>query len=151
MKALIICSSYHHMNTQKVASTIASVIGAEMKTPQEVDAAALLDYDLVGFGSGIYMSKHHKDLLALADKLLQTSQKTFIFSTSGQPNNEEKFHRALKEKLQAKGYNIVGEFNCAGFDTFGPFKLVGGLQKGHPNETDLKAAEAFAAELKMKS
>lgn len=31
----------------------------------------------------------------------------------------------------------------AGFDTFGPFKLVGGLQKGHPTEEELKGAIEF--------
>ena len=149
MKTLIVCYSYHHNNTQKVAQTIAGVIGAEVKTPKQTNPSDLKDYDLVGFGSGIYMSKPHKDLLAFADNMPQTQNgEAFIFSTSGQPNNGEKFHRSLREKLQAKGYMVVGEFNCTGFDTFGPFKLVGGLQKGHPNEDDLKAAAAFAETLK---
>ena len=30
-----------------------------------------------------------------------------------------------------------------GYDTFGPFKLVGGLAKGHPKERDLEQARAF--------
>jgi flavodoxin len=150
MKSLIVCYSYHHNNTQKVAQAIAGVIGAEVKTPQQVNLMELASYELVGFGSGIYMSKPHKELLSLADKLPEKqNQKTFIFSTSGQPNNGEKFHRSLREKLQAKGYRVVGEFNCTGFDTFGPFKLVGGLQKGHPNEDDLKAASVFAETLKV--
>ena len=150
MKTLIICYSYHHNNTQKVAKTIAGVIDAEVKTPQQVDLAELAGYDLVGFGSGIYMSKPHKELLAFADMLPQTQNgKAFVFSTSGQPNNGAKFHRPLREKLEAKGYTVLGEFNCTGFDTFGSFKLVGGLQKGHPNEADLKAAEKFAETLKQ--
>lgn len=104
---------------------------------------------MVGFGSGIYLGKPHKELLAFADNLPQTQNgKAFVFSTSGQANNGEKFHRPLRERLEAKGYTIVGEFNCTGFDTFGPFKLVGGLQKGHPDEADLKAAAAFAETLK---
>ena len=151
MKALIVCYSYHHNNTYKVAEAIAGVIYGENKTPQQVDPAELAAYDLVGFGSGIYMSKPHKELLAFADKLPQTQGgKAFVFSTSGQPNNSEKFHKPLREKLTAKGYIIVGEFKCTGFDTFGPFKLVGGLQKGHPNEEDLKAAAIFAETLKQK-
>ena len=31
----------------------------------------------------------------------------------------------------------------------GLFKIVGGIQKGHPNEEDLKQAEAFALSLKQ--
>ena len=36
--------------------------------------------------------------------------------------------------------NIVGRFSCKGFDTFGPFKLIGGVSKGHLDEKDIAAA-----------
>ena len=42
---------------------------------------------------------------------------------------------------------IVGEFSCKGFDTFGPFKLIGGISKGHPDKNDLDNAKAFFKEL----
>ena len=32
------------------------------------------------------------------------------------------------------------KFGCKGYDTFGPFKLVGGIAKDHPNEEDMKNA-----------
>jgi flavodoxin len=105
---------------------------------------------MVGFGSGIYYGKLHKNLLELADKLPQVAgKKAFIFSTSGGPAKEKepKFHKHLREKLQLKGFSIVGEFNCAAFDTFGPLRLFGGANKGRPNEEDLKKAEAFAQSL----
>ena len=38
---------------------------------------------------------------------------------------------------------IIGKFSCKGYDTYGPFKLVGGIAKGHPNEKDLEAAVDF--------
>jgi flavodoxin len=121
-----------------------------MKPPAEVDSNGLSEYDLVGLGSGIYFGKHHTVLLDFADKLPQvTSKKAFIFSTSGQTGNRPKFHQALREKLQSKGYEIVGEFNCAGFDTYGLLKIAGGIKKGHPNKDDLKQAEIFAQSLKQ--
>jgi hypothetical protein len=45
----------------------------------------------------------------------------------------------------AKNKNAVeiGRFSCKGYDTFGPFKLIGGLSKGHPDETDLANAVAL--------
>jgi flavodoxin len=55
----------------------------------------------------------------------------------------------LREKLESKGFSIVGEFNCTGFDTYGLLKITGGIQKGHPNEEDLKLAEEFAQSLKQ--
>lgn len=42
-----------------------------------------------------------------------------------------------------KGCPVLGEFSCKGYDTFGPFKLVGGIAKGHPNATDLENARSF--------
>jgi flavodoxin len=149
MKTLIICRSYHHKNTEKVASVIAGVLKAEVKAPSDVDPNGLADYDLIGFGSGIYFGKLDKTLLEIAEKLPQvTSKKALIFSTSGQTGDvTEKFHKKLREKLQAKGFTIVGEFNCGGFDTFAFLRLGGGLNKGRPNEDDLKKAEEFAQSL----
>ena len=149
MKTLIICFSYHHKNTEKTALVFAKVLEAEIKNPAEVDVQGLSDYDLVGFGSGISFGHHYQALLDLADKLpAVTNQKVFIFSTSGQTGNTPKFHKKLRQKLESKGFNTVGEFNCAGFDTYGLLKIAGGIKKGHPNEEDLKQAEAFALSLK---
>ena len=148
MKTLIICFSYHHQNTEKIASVFAKTLGAEVKAPSEVSPNELCNYDLVGFGSGIYFGKHHQVLLDVVDKLPTiTERKGFIFSTSGQTGNESKSHKKLREKLEAKGFNIAGEFNCAGFDTYGLMKIVGGIKKGHPDEEDLKDAETFAQSL----
>lgn len=119
-----------------------------MKAPAEVDPNGLSEYDLVGFGSGISFGKHYKVLLDFAEKLPQVaSKKVFIFSTSGQTGKTEGFHKLLREKLQSKGFEVAGEFNCAGFDTYGLLKIGGGIKKGHPNEDDLKEAEKFAQSL----
>ena len=32
---------------------------------------------------------------------------------------------------------------CKGFDTYGPFKLVGGIKKGHPTQTEINGAVKF--------
>jgi flavodoxin len=56
----------------------------------------------------------------------------------------------LKEELSNKGFEIIGEFACKAFDTMGPFKLIGGLNKGKPDEEDFKNAESFANSLKEK-
>ncbi len=150
MKTLIICFSYHHKNTEKIASVFEKSLEAEVKAPAQVDSNGLGDYDLLGFGSGISFGKHYKDLLDLAGKLPQVAnKKAFIFSTSGQTGKTTKFHQNLREVLVSKGFIILGEFNCAGFDTYGALKIFGGIQKGHPDEEDLKQAEAFALSLKQ--
>ena len=133
LNALIILHSQHHLNTKKVAEVIAKVLDAPIKSPTEVDSASLSSYGLIGFGSGIYFGKHHKTLLQLADKLPQvTNQQAFIFSTSGQEGKAENFHKKLREKLQSKGYHILSEFNCPGYDTYAPHKTRRRHTEGSP-------------------
>ena len=151
MKNLIIVYSYHHNNTEKIAKVIAKVLEAEIKTPQQVDIEEIQEYNLIGFGSGIYGEKHHKEILELADKLPQvTNKKAFIFSTSALTGKDKMAndHSSLKEKLQSKGYMIVDDFQCKGFNTNSFMKFVGGMNKGRPNAEDLKHAEEFAQNLK---
>ena len=42
---------------------------------------------------------------------------------------------------------VLGSFGCKGYDTFGPFKLVGGIARGRPNEADLEQARSFYQEI----
>ncbi|MDO9575467.1 MAG: hypothetical protein Q7J55_02955 [bacterium] len=57
------------------------------------------------------------------------------------------YNRPLKKGLKEKDFDIVEEFSCRGFDTVGPFKLIGGLNKDRPNEKDLEKARKFAKNL----
>ena len=151
MKCLLIVYSYHHNNTRKIAEAMAKVLDAEIKTPQQSNPEELQKYDLVGFGAGIDSGKHYKVLLDYAEKLPQVDNKdTFIFSTAGVTGEKKlaKDHSAFREKLEAKGYRIVGEFQCRGFNTNVFLKYFGGMNKGRPNEEDLKHAEEFAQNLR---
>ena len=156
MKSLLVLFSYHHKNTEKIANVFAKVLDAQIKTPQQINPEELQEYSLIGFGSGIYGAKHHKSLLDLADKLPQvTDRKAFLFSTSGVTrefaikHELDDPHTPLREKLQSKGYIIVDEFNCKGFNTNSFSRFFGGLNKGRPNAEDLKDAEEFAQNLKQ--
>jgi flavodoxin len=149
MKSLLVLLSYHHNNTEKIANVFAKVLDAQIKTPQQTNPEELQEYGLVGFGSGIYSGKHHEALLDLADRLPQVNnRKAFIFSTSSDLEPLAKNHSALRERLQSKGYVIVDEFTCAGFNTNSFSRLFGGINKGRPNAEDLKHAEEFAQNLK---
>jgi len=152
MNSLLVLYSYHHKNTEKIARVFAKVLDAQIKTPQQIDPEELQEYTLVGFGSGIYGAKHHEDLLDLADTLPQvTNKKAFIFSTSAIINRAKvaEDHSLLREKLQSKGYMIVDEFACKGFNTNSFMKYFGGMNKHRPNAEDLKHAEEFAQNLKL--
>ena len=151
MASLLVLFSYHHMNTEKIAKVFARVLDAQIKTPQQVEPEQLQQYDLVGFGAGIDSGKHYKPILDLADKLPHIDNKiAFIFSTAGVTGEKKltKDHSTLREKLEAKGYNILDEFQCKGHNTNLFLKFFGGMNRGRPNEEDLKSAEEFALTIK---
>ena len=153
IKSLLVLYSYHHRNTEKVAKVFAKVLDAEIKHPQQIDPEELHQYDLVGFGAGIDGGKHYKPVLDLADKIPPLSgQKAFIFSTAALTGDKKlaEDHSALREKLESKGYMIVDEFQCKGFNTNSFIKYFGGMNRGRPNAKDLKKAEDFAKNLKQK-
>ena len=54
------------------------------------------------------------------------------------------FHKALRKKLKEKGFDVVGEFSCKGYTTYKIFKLIGGINKGHPNKDNTENAKRFA-------
>ena len=146
---LIICISVHHGNTEKIARAMVDVLDAELLKPHEVDVGALSGYDLIGFGSGIYCARHHRALLDIAAKMpVMKDKKAFIFSTRG-IGSVRFYHRLLRKELLVKEFNVVGEFSCRGFDTVGPFKLIGGVNKGRPDERDLENARKFARGIGM--
>ena len=152
MKALLVLFSYHHKNTEKIAKTLARVLNAQIKTPEQVDTEKLKQYDLLGFGAGIDGGKHYKPVLDLADKLSPAdNKKAFIFSTAALTGDKKlaKDHSTLREKLESKGYVIVDEFQCKGFNTNSFIKYFGGMNRGRPNAKDLKKAKEFVMNLKQ--
>jgi len=160
---LIILFSPANSSTGKISNAIAGVLDAQIQSPEQIDGNDLHKYDLIGFGSGIFDQKHHASLLELADTLpFLPDKKAFIFSTSGiarssllndkgEPKKKNKNfsdpHTPLRERLLSKGFDIIGEFNCVGFNDNSFLKLFGGMNKGRPNENDLRDAEIFAEEL----
>jgi len=150
VSALVIVYSYHHNNTEKIAEKIANTLGVDVKHPDEITLEELGTYSLIGFGAGIDSGKHYAPLLEMAKALPDVKdKKAFIFSTSGIYGKKKmlKDHSALRDILISKGYIIINEFSCAGFNTNSILKTFGGMNKGKPNADDFKMAEDFALQL----
>lgn len=157
-RSLVVVFSYHHNNTEKIARAMANVLGADVKTPDQVYPEKLREYDLIGFGSGIYSASFDPSMLTLADRLSYAAgKKAFLFSTYGAPgfavtrNFVADNHTAMREKLELKGYTVMGEFGCAGWNTNSFLKFFGGLNKGRPDADDLANAERFARDMQEKA
>jgi flavodoxin len=148
IKALIICQFIHHGNTMKVAKAMADVLDAEIKKPSEVDVEEVAEYDLIGFGSGVYNRKLHRSLSELINRLeSQNHTNAFIFSTAYLPF--KRMHKPLKSSLIDRGFNVIGEFQCKGSMKDGFIsRIFGEVNKGKPNKEDLKKAKDFAIKMK---
>ncbi len=98
-------------------------------------------YDCIGFASGIYYSKFQETVLNFARQYLPNGKDVFFVYTCGSMRKD--YTRDISEIVTSKGARILGEYGCRGFDTFGPFRLIGGVAKGHPNADELQRAKAF--------
>lgn len=141
MKTAIIYYSKHHGNTKKLLDAIAQqneVTLIDVTNHPETD---LTGYDRIGFASGIYYSKFHRTLLDYARANMPENKPTFFIYTYGAEKNG--YTKAITEAVSKHHAKILGQFGCFGFNTFGPFKLIGGIAKGHPNPDDLAQVQSF--------
>ena len=142
MKTAICYYSEQHGNTKLLLSAIqdydSEVELIDCTKKQEVD---LLGYDRIGFASGIYFGAFAKQLMSFAQINLPDKKEVFFLFTCGSMSNS--YTARIREIAEAKEARILGEYGCFGFDTFGPFKLVGGLQKGHPTGDEIRKAAEF--------
>jgi len=148
MKVLIIYHSEHHQNTEKIARTMATKIEAEFKEAKDVNTEDINDHDILGFGSGVYNGRLHKDLSEIIDNIpYQDNKKSFIFSTTGSMTYSRLAHDRFRSLLIKKGFKVIGEFSCLGFDTA---LTREGINKGRPDKEDLENAEGFIESILIK-
>ena len=133
--------SKHHGNTKKLLDAIAEKYDVDLIDVTQKAGIDLEKYDRIGFASGIYYSSFAKQILEAASASLPSGKKVFFIATCGSMRNL--YFRGIKAITKKQGCESLGEFLCLGFDTFGPFKLVGGIAKGHPTEDEIGAAVKF--------
>lgn len=141
MKTAIVYYSAHHGNTKKLIDAIAEGHEVTLINAARETSADLSEFDLVGFASGIYYSKFHKSVLQFAKDNLPGGKRSFFLYTYGA--KKDGYTKAITEAVESVGGLVAGEYGCFGFNTFGPFKLVGGMAKGHPTEDEIQGAVSF--------
>lgn len=141
MKTAICYYSRHHGNTRKVLEAMAGEGGAELIDVTARRAVRLEEYDCIGFASGIYYGTFQEGVLRFARQYLPEGKDVFFVCTYGVYRRG--YSSAIGRIARERGCRVLGTFGCRGFDTFGPFRLVGGIAKGRPNERDLDKARSF--------
>lgn len=144
MKCIIVTASVHHGNTKKIVDAIAKEFAVEVVDATSVKEKDLTEYDLIGFASGVYGFNLHKAIIEFATKNLPDNKKIFLISTSAMNKD---FSQSFMDAIAEKHPEVVGKFSCHGYNTFGPFKLVGGTSKGHPDEKDIANVIDFYKEM----
>lgn len=141
MKTAVVYYSEHHGNTKKLLDAIAAKHDVTLIDVTKTPETDLSGYDRIGLASGIYYSSFAKQLLAYAEEHLPEGKDVFYIFTHGAPKGM--FLNAVRKIAEAKHCRELGDYHCQGYDTFGPFKLVGGIAKGHPTEDEISGAVSF--------
>lgn len=142
MKTLIIYKSYHHQNTYRLIKHLKDKYNFELLNVDEIDNDLdLSKYDYIGLASGIYGFEFHKDIISLISKRNINNKKVFLIFTSCL--NKASFIGSIKKELLRFNNEIIGVYHTKGFTTFGPLKLLGGVNKNRPNESDFANLELF--------
>lgn len=139
LKTAIVYHSSHHGNTKKLVEAVARGHDVTLIDASAQARADLSGYDLIGFASGIYGGSFHPDVLNFARANLPEGRRVFFLYTYAGLGSAKSIAAAVREKSA----QVAGEFGCRGFNTFGPFKLIGGTGKGHPDQEDLEHARRF--------
>ena len=135
-KICIVYDSMHNMNTEKlVLSLKENYNNVDIIKVNNFDINAIDNYSKIGLASGIYWGRFSKNIEELLDKILDSDVKNLFFIyTSGV--GRVRYEKKLIKRLEEKNKICLGIFSCKGFDNYGPFKLIGGINKGKPNEDD---------------
>lgn len=146
MKTIIVYESTHHGNTKKLADAIKNAYNDVDIVGYEQASGELLEkYDLIGLASGIAFCKFYKGITAFAEKELPAGKNVFFLYTCG--NNSIDFSENIRGIAEKKGCKTLGSYGCKGFDSYGPFKLIGGINKNHPTADEISGAVKFYSDI----
>jgi flavodoxin len=147
MRTAIVYYSQHHGNTKKILDAIAKTGDVTLIDVTKHSTYDLSNFDLIGFASGIYYNKFSEKVIVFAKNNLPSHKKVFFVYTCG--IKLRSYTNAIRVAANERNADIVGAYGCPGFNTFGPFKIVGGIRKNRPNENDIvKAVQFFRGILK---
>jgi len=141
MKTCILTDSRHHGNTRKVVDAIAAadpeVTVMDCAHPEGLNFA---DYQCIGLASGIAYGRMYDSVMEMARKI-PASKKTIVIYTCG--SMKQDYAKEIKNILTERKAALLGCYHCKGWDTFGPFRFLGGINRKNPDSRDLAGAVGF--------
>jgi flavodoxin len=141
METAIFYYSNHHGNTKKVLDAIRERYPVQLYNVEGKESMDLSRFSRIGFASGIYYGGASKELVKFMENNLPEGKDVFFILTGGNPKDSN--FASLRGVARKKGCRELGNYMCKGYDTYGPFALVGGIAKEHPTQEDLDNAVKF--------
>ncbi len=140
MKTIIIYYSVHHGNIKKLTEGLSKHFNYDVIPIGNVSNIDLNDYTKVIIASGVYALSMPKELIGyIKENKEELKQKRIgLILTSGIMS--ERFMKSAESVFEQAGIKVNAKFHCKGYDTFGPLSLIKGINKGRPNEEDIKKA-----------
>lgn len=144
-KKAIIYTSYHHNNTVNLIKDAVNELEYDWyNLLRDKDVSINFDqYDTIIFGSGIYYSRVHK---VMVNFLLNNKEKlegkniAAVITAGKTPSG---YAKRVKNHFKNLKLDNVLVFSCLGFDTYGPLKLIGGVNKNRPHSEDVIKLKKF--------
>jgi len=146
MKTAIVYVSIHHGNTKKLVDAVSEKYDITVIDGIKDNDFDLAEFDRIGFATGIAYGRFYRQMLKIMNEKLPEGKAVFFLYTYGVKT--EMYCNAARKIAAMKKATILGEYGCRGYDTYGPFKLLGGISKGHPDKTDVQNAIEFYGNLK---
>lgn len=95
----------------------------------------MTEYDTIGFASGIDFGKFYEEIENFAEANLPIKKEVFFLYTCAM--ERKGFTNSIREIALKKDAIILGEYGCKGYNTYGPWQLIGGMNKSHPTEAEI--------------
>ena len=144
-RTAIIYASKHHGSTYKLVKAISEKYDIDQIDAENLHFMDLSPYDLIGFASGIDFGKFYEEIENFAKNNLPIKKKVFFLYTCAMERKE--FTNSMKEIVLEKEADILGEYGCKGYNTYGPWKVIGGMNKKHPTKEEIALAVKFVGDL----
>lgn len=141
-KTLILYRSPHHGNTKKLLDAIVKAHPDVVLAKAGEDMVDASPYDLIGIASGVYNSKLHRTVRKALEGLNGSGKKAFAIYTCGDKEGH-KYGERYMDLLRSRDFAPAGFYWSVAWDSFGPLRLIGGVNKGRPNEDEIQGAVKF--------
>lgn len=140
-KTAIVYASMHHGNTRKLVEAISSKHEVTLIDATNESNVDLTEYDMIGFASGIDFGKFYESVEKFLKDNLPENKKVFFLYTCAKTGSN--FTKTVKVAALDKGATVLGEYGCKGYNTYGPWKLIGGMNKNHPDVYEMNEVVQF--------